>query len=61
MFKLDEMQRIGQINREDFYDYETNSYLHKFNSPEALTAMKKIHSDYFDDVVKKGNKPSAFY
>ena len=30
------MEKLGHINFEQFYDYETNSYLQKFNTPEAL-------------------------
>lgn len=43
---------MGQINYEQFYDYETNSYLQNFKSPEALKSMKKIHEDYYDKQEK---------
>ena len=59
MLKLEDME--GHINFEEFYDYESNSYLHDFKSKEALNAMKKIHEDYYDQVAKDGVKPSSFY
>jgi len=48
------MEREGHLNFEEFYDYESNSYLHNFKSKEALNAMKKIHEDYYDQVAKNG-------
>jgi hypothetical protein len=39
----DESKQMEHINIERFYDYDTNSYLMKFKSPEALDSMKKMH------------------
>ena len=39
----DESKQLEHINIERFYDYDTNSYLMKFKSPEALDSMKKMH------------------
>jgi len=38
-----ESKQMEHINIERFYDYDTNSYLMKFKSPEALDSMKKMH------------------
>ena len=44
---LDHFQDINQINYEKYYDYETNSYLQNFKTPEAQNAMKRIHEEYY--------------
>jgi len=54
LLSREEMEREGHLNFEEFYDYESNSYLHNFKSKEALNAMKKIHEDYYDQVAKNG-------
>jgi hypothetical protein len=38
---------MGHINLEQFYDYETNSYLKNFATPEAKEGMKKMHIDFY--------------
>jgi hypothetical protein len=45
---------------ERYYDYETNSYLKNFKTPEALSAMKKLHIDYYTNLEKNRGKPDSF-
>jgi len=52
---------LGHINFEDYYDYETNTYMQKFGSPEAKESMKKLHVDYFTKQEANGGKTSAFF
>jgi hypothetical protein len=52
---------MGHINLEKFYDYETNSYLKDFGSPEALKKMKKLHTDYFSKQEQNAQKKPAFF
>ena len=57
----EEMNKLGHINFENFYDYETNSYIQKFNTPEAQKSMKKLHIDYFTKQESTGSSVSAFF
>ena len=45
---------------ERYYDYETNSYLKNFKTPEALSAMKRLHVDYYTNLEKNRGKPDSF-
>ena len=56
-----EQEKYGHINIEQFYDYETNSYLKNFGSPEAQKNMKKLHIDYFTKQEENAERKSSFY
>ena len=60
-FIVEEMEKLGHINFEEFYDYETNSYLQRFASKEALASMKKLHQEYFSKQEQNAEKPNAFF
>jgi len=56
-----EQEKYGHINIEQFYDYETNSYLKNFGSPEAQKNMKKLHIDYFTKQEENAEKKASFF
>lgn len=48
----DDLNSLGHINFEKYYDYETNSYLKDFKNPSVKNSMKHLHYQFFEKQEK---------